>query len=76
MVSGLERVKLLHGIDRTCRPVKNMSNEHLLATIVVHGKEYIFHIRQNKLCLFPVTRPTLIFGPDPKVFIALDDKMR
>ena len=31
---------------------------------------------QKKLCLFPVTRPTLIFGPDPKVFIALDDKMR
>ena len=29
----------------------------------------------QKICLFPVTRPTLFFCPDPKVFIALDDKM-
>ena len=48
MVSGLERVKLLYGIERTCRPVKNMSNEHLLATTVVHEKEYIFHIKAKQ----------------------------
>ena len=48
MVSWLERVKLLHGIERTCGPVKNMSNEHLLATTVVHEKEYIFHIKAKQ----------------------------
>ena len=31
--------------------------------------------RIKKICVFPVTRPTLIFCCDPKVFIAFEDKM-
>ena len=31
--------------------------------------------RKKKICVFPVTRPTLIFCCDPKVFIAFEDKM-
>ena len=30
---------------------------------------------KKKICVFPVTRPTLIFCCDPKVFIAFEDKM-
>ena len=30
---------------------------------------------KKKIIVFPVTRPTLIFCCDPKVFIAFEDKM-
>ena len=31
--------------------------------------------RIKKICVFPVTRQTLIFCCDPKVFIAFEDKL-
>ena len=30
-----------------------------------------FSLAKNKICVFPVTRPTLIFPSDPKVFIGI-----
>ena len=30
---------------------------------------------KKKICVFPVTRPTLIFPSDPKVFIGIPKKM-
>ena len=41
-------------------------------------EDFIFWVnyakaKKKKLCLFPVTRQTLIFCSDPKVFIAFDD---
>ena len=33
--------------------------------------EIIYLLRPKKILLFPETRPTLIFRPDPKVFIGL-----
>ena len=35
----------------------------------------MFTLGVKKICVFPVTRPTLIFCCDPKVFIAFEDKM-
>ena len=29
---------------------------------------------KKKICVFPVTRPTLIFSSDPKVFIGIPKK--
>ena len=38
---------------------------------------YSLVIRQKKnICVFPVTRPTLIFPSDPKVFIGIPKKMK
>ena len=31
---------------------------------------------KKKICVFPVTRPTLIFPSDPKVFIGMPIKMK
>ena len=30
---------------------------------------------KKKICVFPVTRPTLIFPSDPKVFIGISKKL-
>ena len=57
-----------------------MSSYHTIELYPLHfdgeSANSFLQAKKKKLCLFPVTRPTLIFGPDPKVFIALDDKMR
>ena len=42
---------------------------------VLRSPSSIDYSGKKKICPFPVTRPTLIFCLDPKVFIALDDKM-
>ena len=37
---------------------------------------FLLHIRQKKICVFPVTRPILIFPSNPKVFIGILKKMK
>ena len=33
-------------------------------------------LRPKKICVFPVTQPTLIFPSDPEVFIGIQKKMK
>ena len=40
----------------------------------VHRKS--FDKAKKKICVFPVTRPTLFFPSDPKVFIGIPKKMK
>ena len=50
--------------------------------LMMHSNHYLqsntcsmFYPRQKKkICVFPVTRPTLIFPSDPKVFIGIPKK--
>ena len=49
--------------------------------LMVSEKEVFFHVihiirQKKKICVFPVTRPTLIFPSDPKVFIGIPKKKR
>ena len=37
----------------------------------VLSQEGILQLGKKKICVFTVLRPSLIFGPDPKLFIAL-----
>ena len=66
-----------------CVFIKTVSKQlkvHVRHNIHVICLLFFFNImkclrRKKKICLFPVTRPTLIFCCDPKVFIAFEDKM-
>ena len=40
------------------------------------GPILVFLRPKKNICVFPVTRPTLIFPSDPKVFIGIPKKMK
>ena len=71
----LLEIKILMGCNRGnktgCNHGYNDSN-----TIIDYDKNIaIFAVRPKKnICVFPVTRPTLIFPSDPKVFIGIPKK--
>ena len=55
----------------------NFGTTKIFAVIYLKFKQRGQTLRQKKnICVFPVTRPTLIFPSDPKVFIGIPKKMK
>ena len=50
----------------------DISDDEFLENVDFHLVESLG--KKNKICVFPVTRPTLIFPSDPKVFIGIPKK--